>query len=58
MQVGTGKSNRIIMELWEAIYTQFQIGVKQPNPWWAFIASCLLVVFAVMVISKMIKPQK
>lgn len=57
MQVGTGKSNRIIMELWEEICTQILIMVKEPNPWWAFITSCLLVVFAVMVISKMIKPR-
>ena len=42
----------------EKIYDQFQIVAQEPNLWWAFVASCLVVVLAVMAISQMMKQGK
>ena len=46
------------MGVWENIWGQFKISGNEPNLWWAFIVSCIVIVLAVMVIYKMIKPVK
>ena len=46
------------MELWDSIWGHFKISGNEPNPWWAFIVSCMVIVLAALVIYKMIKPVK
>ena len=41
------------MELWDNIWDHFKISGNEPNPWWAFIVSCMVIVVAALVIYKM-----